>query len=66
MTFVTSLVMVVRVGCDDMFTCPLCDKEMIWGGDSNDEDTDGVQYVISYHHCNDCNTWLEYGEPMDG
>ena len=48
-----------------MFKCPLCDKEMIWGGDSNDEDTDGVHYVISNHHCNDCNTWLENGEPME-
>lgn len=46
-----------------MFTCPQCDKPMIWGGDTDDEDADGISYIISNHSCNECHTFLDYAAP---
>ena len=47
-----------------MFECMKCGEEMIWGGDSNTWDMDGIEYVVSHHTCNQCHTWLEYAEPQ--
>ena len=64
MTSVTSQVMAAAVGCRQMFTCPQCNKPMIWGSDSDDFDADGVSYISSYFSCNDCGTFIDYMAPM--
>ena len=44
---------------------PNCKQDMIWSGDHDYEDADGRKYVASNHHCNDCGTIIEYGQPLD-
>lgn len=60
MTSVTSQVM----GVHAVFDCPICGQSMIWGGDHDDEDMDGIEYIVSNHSCNECNCWLLFGTPV--
>ena len=48
-----------------MFTCPVCNKPMIWAGDNDYRDGDDRPYIGSHHHCNDCDTTIEYGQPVN-
>lgn len=41
-----------------MMTCPFCNEPMIYGGDHDDEDADGVELITSNHHCNDCSCYI--------
>jgi len=48
-----------------VFNCAKCEKPMIWGSDHDTEDADGVGYIVSNYHCNDCNSWIEHGQPVE-
>lgn len=46
--------------------CPNCEHELIWGGDHDDEDADGVEIIISNLSCNECNTFVLVHTPCEG
>lgn len=48
-----------------MFTCPRCEKPMIWGGDHDDETDEGQLVIISNHSCPKCDAYLEYSTYED-
>ena len=43
-----------------MFTCAVCNEEMIWGGDHMDVDADEKPIITSNHSCPKCDAFLEY------
>ena len=43
-----------------MFTCPICEEPMIWGGDHDAETDEGQIVIISNHSCPKCGSYLEF------
>lgn len=37
-----------------MLNCPECQKPMIWMNDTDDEDGQGNQYIVTDMYCSDC------------
>ena len=48
-----------------MIPCPYCDRPMIYGGDHDGENADGVDILTSNHSCNHCNCYVEVTIPAD-
>ena len=43
-----------------MFTCAVCNEEMIYGGDEMHFDADNRPLITSNHTCPKCDAFLEY------
>jgi len=48
-----------------MMNCPMCDKPMIYGGDHDSEDADGVPILTSNLSCHDCPCYVDVTVPID-
>ena len=53
------------LGWEVTMKCPNCEHELIWGGDHDDEDADGVEIIISNLSCNECNTFVLVHTPCE-
>ncbi len=45
--------------------CWSCGHDLIWGGDHDQEDTDGKQYIESNLSCPNCDAFYLYFQPLD-
>ena len=45
--------------------CPNCETEMIWGGDHDDDDADGIAYIASNLSCHECRTFVIVYTPLE-
>jgi hypothetical protein len=45
--------------------CPNCEGKMIHGGDHDEEDADGRNYISSNLSCPDCDTFMLIYTPLE-
>ena len=38
--------------------CYTCNTELIWGGDHDDEDDEGVEYIVTNLSCPECDSFV--------
>ena len=48
-----------------MQECWNCRAALIWGGDHDDEDIDGNEYIVSNLSCPNCDTFYIVGVPLE-
>ena len=45
--------------------CWACGADLIWGGDHDEEDADGVEYIASNLSCSKCDAFYLVYLPLD-
>jgi len=45
--------------------CFYCKHELIWGGDHDDQDMDGQDYIVSNLSCPECNSFVLFYLPIE-